>query len=91
MVDLDFLKKVSLFKGVDENQLVKIQEGCLEREYKNGERLFAEGIQRGWRVFFPEYHYSTDNAAMIAITGYYKYLNHEFAPLDISPAARFKF
>ena len=43
MVDLDFLKKVSLFKGVDENQLAKIQEGCLEREYKNGERLFAEG------------------------------------------------
>lgn len=53
-------------------------------------RISAEGRQRKWRVFFPEFHYSTDNAAMIAITGYYKYLNREFAPLDISPAARFK-
>jgi len=52
-------------------------------------RLSGAGHQRKWRVFFPESHYSTDNAAMIAITGYYKFINKEFAPLDISPAARF--
>ncbi|HJX70744.1 MAG TPA: tRNA (adenosine(37)-N6)-threonylcarbamoyltransferase complex transferase subunit TsaD [Bacteroidales bacterium] len=52
-------------------------------------RLSREGLQRKWRIFFPEFHYSTDNAAMIAITGYYKFLNSEFAPLDISPSARF--
>ena len=53
-------------------------------------RIFEEGLQRKWRVFFPEFHYSTDNAAMIAITGYYKYKKGEFAPLDISPSARFE-
>lgn len=42
MVGLDFLKKVSLFRGLNENQLIKIQEGCGETEYKKGERLFAE-------------------------------------------------
>lgn len=42
MVDLDFLKKVSLFKGLNENQLSNIQEGCRETEYKKGERLFEE-------------------------------------------------
>ncbi len=53
-------------------------------------RISGEGLQRKWRVFFPELHYSTDNAAMIAITGYYKYMKSEFAPLDISPSARFE-
>jgi NADP-reducing hydrogenase subunit HndB len=42
MVSLDFLKKVSLFKGLNEGRLRKIQEGCRELEYKEGERLFAE-------------------------------------------------
>lgn len=53
-------------------------------------RLSAEARQRNWRIFFPEFHYSTDNAAMIAITGYFKFLHNEFAPLDISPTARLK-
>lgn len=43
MVDLDFLKKVRLFKGLNESQLDRIRQGCRESEYKNGERLFAEG------------------------------------------------
>ena len=32
--------------------------------------------------------YCTDNAAMIAVTGYFKYQRGEFAPMDISPVAR---
>jgi N6-L-threonylcarbamoyladenine synthase len=43
----------------------------------------------GWETFIPEFKFTTDNAAMIAITGYYKYLNKEFAGQDIAPLARF--
>jgi N6-L-threonylcarbamoyladenine synthase len=42
-------------------------------------------------VFIPEFRYTTDNAAMIAITGYYKYLKKDFVGQDISPLARMPF
>ncbi len=35
-----------------------------------------------WNIYIPKFGYTTDNAAMIAITGYYKYLDGEFCPLD---------
>ena len=44
-----------------------------------------------WRVFIPKLEYSTDNAAMIAITGYYKFLRNEFGTQDSIPYARSKF
>lgn len=44
-----------------------------------------------WKVFIPKFEYCTDNAAMIAIVGYYKYLNQEFSGSDVTPKARFKF
>src|ERR1700753_2177261 len=46
------------------------------------------GEQEGWNTFIPPFEYCTDNAAMIAITGYYKYLNGDFAPLSTSASAR---
>ena len=36
----------------------------------------------GWKVFIPKFGYTTDNAAMIGITGYYKYLDGEFCNID---------
>jgi N6-L-threonylcarbamoyladenine synthase len=45
----------------------------------------------GWNIFIPEFRFTTDNAAMIAITGYYKYLAGEFSSMDVVPLARFKF
>jgi N6-L-threonylcarbamoyladenine synthase len=50
--------------------------------------ITLEGKKRGWNLFIPEFKYTTDNAAMIAITGYYKYLRGEFASQDIAPLAR---
>ena len=47
-----------------------------------------EGRKRGWRTFVPELRFTTDNAAMIAVTGYYRYLAGEFSSLDVSPVAR---
>lgn len=48
----------------------------------------AMGEMNGWRTFIPKFEFCTDNAAMIAITAYYKYLAGQFAALDVSPTAR---
>ena len=48
----------------------------------------AEGRKRGWNTYLPEFKFTTDNAAMIAITGYFKYQRGEFAPMDIAPVSR---
>lgn len=45
----------------------------------------------GWETFIPEFKFTTDNAAMIAITGYYKFLNKDFVGQDIAPLARFPY
>ncbi|MDP4186407.1 MAG: tRNA (adenosine(37)-N6)-threonylcarbamoyltransferase complex transferase subunit TsaD, partial [Bacteroidota bacterium] len=50
--------------------------------------LTEEAAKRKWKLYLPEFKFTTDNAAMIAITGYYKYQKKEFATLDISPMAR---
>jgi len=41
-----------------------------------------------WNLHLPELSFTTDNAAMVAIVGYYKYLRGEFASMDMTPAAR---
>lgn len=52
-------------------------------------RLFAEeGKRLGWATYVPDFAYCTDNAAMIAITGYYKFLAGDFSGLDLVPEAR---
>jgi N6-L-threonylcarbamoyladenine synthase len=49
----------------------------------------AEAVKRNWNLFIPEFRYTTDNAAMIGITAYYKYLRGEFSGHDIVPLARY--
>jgi N6-L-threonylcarbamoyladenine synthase len=49
----------------------------------------AEAAKRKWHLFIPEFKYTTDNAAMIGITAYYKYLRGEFSGHDIVPLARY--
>ena len=44
--------------------------------------------RHGWRAFVPPFEYCTDNAAMIAITAYHKFLAQDFAPLSVSASAR---
>lgn len=41
-----------------------------------------------WNVFIPKFGYTTDNAAMIAITGYYKFLDKDFCPIDLPAYSR---
>jgi N6-L-threonylcarbamoyladenine synthase len=56
---------------------------------RNG--LTQMAAQKGWNVFIPKFEYCTDNAAMIAIAGYYKYLNKDFVGQDVAPLARMPF
>ena len=44
----------------------------------------------GWTTYIPKFEYTTDNAAMIAITGYLKYLNDDYATVSITAKARLK-
>ena len=46
------------------------------------------GRRRGWRTFLPPLKFTTDNAAMIAISGYYRYKQGLISDLSISPVAR---
>jgi N6-L-threonylcarbamoyladenine synthase len=69
------VKEIALAGGVSANSELR-------------ERVAILGEKMGWKVFIPEFRFTTDNAAMIAITGYYKYLNGAKASLDISPVSR---
>lgn len=42
----------------------------------------------GWNVYIPKFSYTTDNAAMIAITGYYKFLDKDFCPMELPAYSR---
>ncbi len=52
--------------------------------------LQSAGKEKNWEVYIPEISYSTDNAAMIALTGYYKFLKKDFASHGDPPFARIK-
>ena len=81
------------------NKLVKasLQTGIKEIGISGGvsansglrDSIIIEGRTRGWNVFIPPLSYTTDNAAMIGITGYFKYLGGDFAGQDVIPVARF--
>lgn len=51
-------------------------------------RIEEEGRRRGWNTYLPEFKFTTDNAAMIAIAGYHHYLAGERTSLDVAPVSR---
>ncbi len=69
------IKQVALAGGVSAN---------------NGLRnAFKEHADRfGWKIFIPKFRFTTDNAAMIATTGYFKYLDHDFCSIDLPAYSR---
>jgi N6-L-threonylcarbamoyladenine synthase len=81
---LNKLKKASLETG--------IREVCLSGGVSANSGLRKSFLEMGqkmkWQTYIPELQYCTDNAAMIAITGYYKFLGGEFSNLSISASAR---
>ncbi len=73
-------------------QLTNIQQVCLAGGVSANSSLRAaiteQGNKFGWKVFMPKFEYCTDNAAMIAITAYHKFLAKQFSDLTISPSAK---
>ncbi len=51
-------------------------------------RIEEEGRKRGWNTYLPEFKFTTDNAAMIAIAGYFHYQAGERTALDVAPVSR---
>lgn len=70
------IKQIAVAGGVSANSEIKLQ-------------LEKLAVQENLKLFVPSFGFTTDNAAMIAISGYYKYLNKDFANLDIVPQARY--
>ncbi|MBO4466988.1 MAG: tRNA (adenosine(37)-N6)-threonylcarbamoyltransferase complex transferase subunit TsaD [Bacteroidales bacterium] len=52
------------------------------------ERIVSEGIKRRWNTYIPEFKFTTDNAAMIAVAGWFQYKAGNRAPLDVAPVSR---
>lgn len=71
------IKHIAIAGGVSANSEIR-------RRLKTANKYF------GWTTYVPKFEYTTDNAAMIAITGYLKYLNKEYADETISAKARLK-
>lgn len=51
-------------------------------------RILEEGRKRGWTTFLPEFKFTTDNAAMIAIAGWFHYRDGKRTSLDVAPVSR---
>jgi N6-L-threonylcarbamoyladenine synthase len=52
-------------------------------------KAFVEmGAKHHWNTFIPSFEYCTDNAGMIAMTGYFKYMADDFVSLNVNPSAR---
>ena len=53
--------------------------------------LQAQEAELGWKTYIPAFVYCTDNAAMIAMAGYFKYLKKDFVGQDVAPTSRMAF
>ena len=52
-------------------------------------QAFQDHAQRyEWKVYIPKFSFTTDNAAMIAITGYFKFLDKDFCPMELPAYSR---
>jgi N6-L-threonylcarbamoyladenine synthase len=76
-VKLTGIKQVAIAGGVSANSEIR-------------RRLALTEKHNGWTTYVPKFEYTTDNAAMIAITGYLKFLNHNFSDIATKAEARLK-
>ena len=71
------IKEVAIAGGVSANSEIRKQLKATEAKY-------------GWKTYIPKFEYTTDNAGMIAITGYLKYLNNNYSNSSVAAQARLK-
>lgn len=69
------IKEIALAGGVSANSGLR-------------DAMVIESKKRGWKIFLPELKFTTDNAAMIGITGYYRFINGLVSPIDVAPVSR---
>jgi N6-L-threonylcarbamoyladenine synthase len=81
------LKKASEITGIKE---IGIAGGVSANSYLR-QSFDEEGKKHGWNTYIPAFEYCTDNAGMIAVAGYYKFLNGEFCDQNVTPLARMEF
>ncbi len=74
-VEVTGIREVALAGGVSANSQLK-------------KTLLETGKKRGWKIYFPALRFTTDNAAMITMTAYFKYLAGKFDSQDVIPKAR---
>jgi len=77
-IKLTGIKQLAIAGGVSANSYLRSE---LEKLAKD----------KGYQLYIPKFEYCTDNAAMIAITGYFKYLDNDFADQSETPSARLSF
>ncbi|HRS54422.1 MAG TPA: tRNA (adenosine(37)-N6)-threonylcarbamoyltransferase complex transferase subunit TsaD [Bacteroidales bacterium] len=66
------IKEIALAGGVSANSKLR--------------KIFSQvAADKGWNLYLPKLQYTTDNAAMVAITGYFKYLDKDFTDISIAP------
>jgi N6-L-threonylcarbamoyladenine synthase len=81
------LKKAAQTTGINEIAIA----GGVSANSGLRKALEDTGKTLGWNTYIPRFEYCTDNAAMIAVTGYYKYLAGIFADQSVHPVARYGF
>jgi len=77
-IKLTGIKQLAIAGGVSANSYLRSE-------------LEKLAIDKGYQLYIPKFEYCTDNAAMIAITGYFKYLDNDFADQSETPSARLSF
>jgi len=71
------IKHIAIAGGVSANSEIR-------------KRLTTAQKHWGWTTYIPKFEYTTDNAAMIAIAGYLKYLNNDYSDISVTAKARLK-
>ena len=69
------VKQVAIAGGVSANSYLRSQ-------------LEEMGRKNRWDVFIPKFQFCTDNAAMVGIVAYFKYLNKDFSDISLPPYTR---
>ena len=81
---LEKLKKAAKQTGINEITVA----GGVSANLGLRNALQHNAKKYSWNLYIPKFEYTMDNAAMIAVTGYFKYLNREFTTQNITPFAR---
>ena len=81
------LKKAAIQLGISEIAIA----GGVSANSGLRSALQSMAAEQNWNVYIPAFEYCTDNAAMIAIAGHYKYLENDFVNQDVAPLSRMEF